>query len=139
MPALILDVPMAEVMVILDRLDPPLRRRKLSNLVAFNMMCYVLKYGIPWSELKWRMAHMTASPATVYKRFQKWTKAGVFEEVWRSVLAEYSRLHLLADAHWSRIINVDTSMMIDVCGQDCTGPNPTDRARKAIKISFVCD
>ena len=78
MPVSILDVPLAEVEAVLD---PPLRKRKLSNRVAFEMMCYVLKFGIPWSELKWRMAQMSATPAAVYKRFQTWTKAGVFETV----------------------------------------------------------
>lgn len=82
---------------------------------------------------------MKATPAAVYKRFQTWAKAGVFDVVWRSVLAQYSHMHLLADAHWFRIINVDTSMVKNVCGTDGTGPNPTDRARQAIKISFICD
>ena len=48
-------------------------------------------------------------------------------------------MRLLDDAHWFRIINVDTSMIKNVCGSDGTGPNPTDRAREATKISFICD
>ena len=135
----ILAVPLGEVEAVLDRLDPPQRKRKLSNRVAFEMMCYVLKFGIPWSELRWRMATLSATPAAVYKRFQTWAKAGVFEAVWRGVLAIYSHKHLLADAHWFRVLNVDTSMIKNVCGSDGTGPNPTDRAREATKISFICD
>lgn len=139
MPDSILDVPLDQVNALLDQLDPPRRKRKLSNAVAFELMCNVLKFGIPWSELRWRMGQTKASPSAVYKRFQTWVRTGVFDAVWRSVLGQYSHRHLLTDAHWFSIINVDTSMVKNVAGVDGTGPNPTDRARQATKISFICD
>ena len=132
-----MDIPYSEVGSLLDELDPPKRRRKLSNIDAFKLICYVLMFGIPWSELHWQMQE--ATPAAVYKRFQMWVKNGILDMVWKIILERYALKHLSADPHWFQVLNVDTTMIKNVAGVDGLGRNPTDRGRLGTKMSFICD
>lgn len=127
----------AHVLPLLDAFDPPVRRRKLCNKTAFHLICYVLRFGVPWSELRWQLKGVT--PSTVYKRFQHWVNAGVLDKVWRTVVERYAQMRLRADPCWFSVLNVDTTMVKNVAGVDGTGPNPTDRGRSATKMSFIGD
>lgn len=127
----------SDVHVLLNALDPPIRKRKLTNERAFELICYVLKIGLPWSELKYQLHGVSAS--AVYKRFEKWTKDGVLEKIWITILDQYSTARLSQSPHWFKELSVDTSMIKNVKGRDCVGPNPTDRGRKATKVSFIID
>ena len=46
----IMEVP-PTIAAIFDRLDPPMRKRKLSDLAALGLLCYVLKSGVSWRHL----------------------------------------------------------------------------------------
>jgi hypothetical protein len=39
----------------------------------------------------------------------------------------------------SKMFFLDSSMIKNIHGQDCVGPNPTDRGRLGTKISTICD
>lgn len=125
------------IVALIDALDPPKRRRKVSNREAFDVICIVLHTGLSWrslTELKF-----TDRPFAVQKRFRRWVQTGVLETVWKQVLSTYSASRLRNDAHWFKELFIDSTMVKNICGEDGTGRNPTDRGRQATKVSVICD
>ena len=70
---------------------------------------------------------------TIHHTFQKWTRAGVFVRAYRSLLELYHRRRR------PRYCCLDSSYVKSVYGRDCTGRNPTDRGRRATKLSAIVD
>lgn len=56
-------------------------RTAADNRLFVNAVLYVLKTGIPWSDLPERFG----KPNTVWKRFDRWSDAGVWEQVGRAL------------------------------------------------------
>ena len=92
---------------------------------------YLLLTGIQWRALP----RCYGAKSTVHGRFSKWTKAGVFEEIWRHALLHYDREVGLIWT-WQA---VDGAMTKAPLGGEGTGPNPTDRAKKGTKRSLQTD
>jgi transposase len=121
---------------ILDRLDPPQRARKLSNRDVLECAVFVLRTGVGWRDIK----HLTnASPMTAYSRYNSWVVRGFIAKVWNELLQQYSARRLKRNPHWFKSLFIDSSMIKNVAGIDCTGKNSTDRGRKATKLSTICD
>jgi putative transposase len=125
------------IVTLIDAQDPPKRRRKVSNHEAFTVVCSVLQTGISWRSLA--ELQNTKMPFTVQKRFRRWVKTGVLEAVWTKVLGEYAASRLRTDAGWFKDLFIDSTMVKNICGEDGTGRNPTDRGRQATKVSVICD
>jgi transposase len=106
---------------------PQGRRRKLSLAYILDRIFYVCRTGCQWSQL----AVSGSSFKTVYHYFNLWSKARIFESVF------YTAVN--ARAPRDRPLVVDTSFVKNVHGKDVTGRNPTDRGRKATKISLLTD
>jgi transposase len=123
------------IITIIDSLDPPKRIRKINNLEVLEEVLYLLKTGIQWSCLRPKVCSRHA----VYKRFRKWIKDDIFNKTWIKLLQSYSQKRLEADKHWFKELFIDTTMVKNVYGSDCVGKNPTDRGRKATKVSMICD
>lgn len=90
---------------------------------AMDAILLVLRTGMQWNALN---ATAICTSSSAHRRFQEWTRAGVFEEFWRKGLGEYDRL---VGIDWS-FISVDGAMGKAPLGGDMTGPNPTDRAKR---------
>ena len=73
-----------------------------------------------------------ASYKTVYHYFALWSKARLFEDVF------YACATLASRTDGGPLI-IDTSFVKNVHGSDVVGPNPTDRGRKASKVSLLTD
>lgn len=56
-------------------------RTASDNRLFVNAVLYVLKTGIPWADLPERFG----KPNTVWKRFDRWADAGVWERVGRAL------------------------------------------------------
>lgn len=56
-------------------------RTAIDNRLFVNAVVYVLKTGIPWADLPERFG----KPNTVWKRYDRWCAAGVWEHVGRAL------------------------------------------------------
>ena len=72
---------------------------------------------------------------TCWRRLRDWQQAGIWDLIHFALLDWLAR-HDQID--WSLAI-VDSCSVRAVCGDDQTGPNPTDRAKRGSKRHLICD
>jgi putative transposase len=94
-------------------------------------LLYVLRTGIQWNALP----RAVGASSTVYDRFRRWLRAGLFLALWRAGLEEYDELEGL-EWEWQ---SVDGAMTKAPFGGGATGPNPTDRAKRGTKRSVLSE
>jgi transposase len=92
---------------------------------AMDAILLVLRTGMQWNALN---ATGVCSSSSAHRRFQEWERAGVFGEIWRQGLLEYDEV---VGIDWS-FLAADGAMTKAPLGGAKTGPNPTDRAKKAV-------
>jgi transposase len=90
--------------------NPPMPARQ-----AMNAILFVLRTGCQWNALN---GTGLGSSSAVHRRFLEWTRAGVFEEFWRSGLLEYDKLKGL-DWSW---LSMDGAMTKAPLGGEKNGP-----------------
>ena len=105
------------------------RPRLLSFDEAYDGMLRVLRTGMQWRQL----TSPVVSHITVFKTMHRWMDASVFRTAYRRLLTLYHRRR--QPRHYS----IDSSFVKNVYGHDCTGRNPTDRGRRATKLSVLVD
>jgi transposase len=115
-----------------SRVEPLLPARKrdplgrgrpaVADRAVFGGILYVLRTGCQWKAAP----REYGSGSTLHLRFQAWERAGVFEALWRSGLAEYDDMQGIV---W-RWQAVDGAMTKAPMGGEATAPNPTDRGKK---------
>ncbi len=106
---------------------PQGRRRKLSVAYILGRIFYVCRTGCQWSQL-----HVcNSSYKTVFHHFNLWSKARIFENMFYEAVKGRAPI--------GGAMAVDTSFVKNVFGKDVTGRNPTDRGRKATKVSLLTD
>jgi transposase len=66
--------------------NPKGGRQWVSHREAMNGIFFVLKTGCQWNALN---DTGICSSSTAHRRFQEWTKLGVFEKFWKNGLEEY--------------------------------------------------
>jgi transposase len=127
------------------RLEPLIPRPKENRCVQFagrkpseprrvvTGILFVLRTGIPW---RWLPA-TSAFPSgyTCLRRLRQWQKAGVWQRVFETLLAELQATHKI---DWYRAL-VDSSSLRAPCGGEKTGPNPTDRRKLGSKHHLLTD
>jgi len=91
-------------------------------------MCHILWTGAPWRSLG-------SGYSTVHGTFMKWSRIGVFETAYRALL----RLERRQTARRCTFHCIDSTFVKNIYGRDCIGRNPTDRGRKATKVSALVD
>ena len=94
-------------------------------------MQLILKSGMAWRHLA-----NTGCPynfRTVHRAFQNWNRADVFEDVYRVLFRLYRRKRR------PKYHCIDSTYVKKLYGTDCIGRNPTDRGRRASKLSAVVD
>ncbi len=98
------------------------RPAKPARLV-FEAIVYVLRTGCQWKALP---PERFGSASAVHHKFMQWSKAGLFESLWKAGLAEYDDLEGIA---W-RWQSIDGAMFKAPLAQEAVGRNPTDRGKK---------
>jgi transposase len=63
-------------------------RPRVPDRAAMQAILFVLRTGCTWNALR---ATGICSSSSAHRRFQEWTKAGVFREFWRRGLLEYDQ------------------------------------------------
>ena len=102
------------------------RKPKYSNRLYFSAIFYVLRTGIIWNALP-REKFGGMSSSALHDKFQQWSIAGVFTKIWQRGLAEYDELQGIAWT-WQA---ADSASIEAPLAREFTGPNPTDRGKKA--------
>lgn len=64
-------------------------RRRVDNRRAMDAICFVLRTGCQWNALR---ATGICSSSAAHRRFQEWTQAGVFAQLWALGLQDYDEL-----------------------------------------------
>jgi len=96
---------------------------------TYDCVVHVIRTGIQWRYVK----PPKVSYITVYKTMQKWMRAKVYETAYNKLLEHYRK------GRNARYYAIDSTYVKNVYGMNCTGRNPTDRGRKATKLSTIVD
>lgn len=99
---------------------------RIDDRKAMDGIYFVLRTGCQWQALD---NTNICKHSVAHKRFQEWTKAGVFEEFWRKGLLMYDETTGIG---W-KWISIDGAITKSPLGGELTGANPTDRAKKGLK------
>ena len=75
----------------------------------------------------------TVSHITVFKTMHLWMRSHAFENAYTRLLRLYRRQRR------PRFCCIDSSYVKNIYGRDCTYRNPTDRGRRATKLSVIVD
>jgi len=108
------------------------RPKSLSNEYVLDLFFKVARTGMQWGELN----VINGSPKTIYNKFRIWTLSNIFEDAYKIILKKYiSILKINTKLYFA----TDTTFVKSIGGNDCVGKNPTDRGRKATKVSIITD
>ncbi|MFO0973771.1 MAG: IS5 family transposase [Phycisphaerae bacterium] len=107
-------------------------RPRVEDRRAMDAILFVLRTGCQWNALN---ATGICSSSAAHRRFQEWTQAGVFWQMWCAGLMEYDELKGI-DWEW---LSGDGAMNKAPLAGEKTGPNPTDRAKSGTKRSLLVD
>src|SRR5215207_8932335 len=123
----------------MERLLPPRPKHPLGchnprvpDRAAMDAIFFVLRTGCRWNALK---ETKICSSSSAHRRFQEWTRAGVFAAFWREGLLAYDALRGI-DWTW---LALDGAMGKAPLGGGETGRNPTDRGKRGVKRSLLTD
>ena len=64
-------------------------RKRIDDRSAMNAIFFVLKTGCQWNALS---ATGICSSSSAHRRFQEWSRAGVFKKLWKKCLERYDDL-----------------------------------------------
>ena len=99
---------------------------------SMDAIFFVLRTGCQWNALN---ASGICSSSSAHRRFQEWTAAGVFVNLWAMGLREYDELKGL-DWEW---LAMDGAMTKAPLGGERVGRNPTDRGKLGTKRSLLTE
>jgi putative transposase len=99
---------------------------------AMDAIFFVLRTGCQWNALN---ATGICSSSSAHRRFQEWTAAGVFVNLWAMGLQEYDE-RVGLDWEW---LAMDGAMTKAPLGGERTGRNPTDRGKLGTKRSLLVE
>ena len=101
------------------------RKPKYSNRPYFSAIIYILRTGTMWNALPREKFEGLGSSA-VHRKFQQWTEAGFFYDIWSKGLTKYDEIQGIA-WEWQ---SADGTNIKAHLAQESVGPNPTDRGKK---------
>lgn len=108
-------------------------RKRADDRRVVNGILFVLRTGVPW---RWLPATSDfPSGYTCRRRLRRWHKAGVWQRLFETLLAELQRTNQL---DWFRVV-VDSATVRAPCGGAKTGPNPTDRRKLGSKHHLLSE
>ncbi|WP_112104560.1 IS5 family transposase [Parafrankia sp. Ea1.12] len=103
----------------------------IEDRAVFTAVVYVLTSGCAWRHLP---TEFGVSVPTAHRRFQAWTRAGVWPRLHRAVLDAHG---VVGQVDWSSVI-VDAASLRAKKGS-LTGPNPVDRGKAGSKLHVLTD
>lgn len=116
---------------------PPQRkgpgRPRIENRAVINGIWYVL-----WTGCQWKAVHRDwfgVSSSVLHERFQTWQRAGIWEQVFATLVRFYGRQRHVG-WQWQAI---DSKSCPAPLGGAATGRNPTDRGKRGSKIHILVD
>jgi putative transposase len=107
-------------------------RPRVDDRKAMDAIFYRLRTGCQWKALD---ATGICSSSSAHRRFQEWTQAGIFQMLWAQGLRSLDELKGI-DWQWQAMDGVMTKAPL---GEEKTGPNPTDRAKRGVKRSLLVE
>lgn len=111
------------------------RRLATQSIIEYSFL--ILRSGMTWRNLQFCLHGKKVTWHTIFYWFQKWSKAHIFRDAYHHLLALYTKRRILRKPilHFF----TDTTFVKNLFGEDCLGPSPVDRGRKACKLSVICD
>lgn len=109
------------------------RTARVNDRDMLNGIWFVLWTGCQWKAVKQEWFNVSSS--TLHDRFQEWTKAGLFDELFKIMVRFYAREQHIG---W-RWQSADSKMVPSPLGGAQTGKNPTDRGKSGAKIHILLD
>lgn len=106
--------------------------RPVPDLLCLQGILLVLHTGIGWEDLPQELGF--GSGMTCWRRLQRWTEAGVFDQVHQILLAKLNATNRI---DWSRATMGDSH--IDAKRDAGTGPSPVNRDKPGSKHHLICD
>jgi putative transposase len=107
-------------------------RHRTDTALIIEGILYVLRSVCQWRFL---LTGSKVSWQTVHRHFVMWSKKGIFEKAYRHLVSFYVN----RNKRQSTSVITDCTFIKNVYGSGCVGANPTDRGRKATKLSVMCD
>ena len=109
------------------------RPRKYDDVELIDQIFKVLYTGMQWNQLT-----SDGSYKTINNIFHKWNRRGIFKMAYDKFIRIYTR-NRRNSRHKIKKHIIDTTFVKNIYGRDCVGRNPTDRGRKATKMSVITD
>lgn len=109
----------------------PKGRRRCCFRLILNAIIYRIRSGVQWNHLPKELG----DDSTAHRWFQRWSKNGIFEKIWASMIEQCEELGGV-DWKWQ---SVDGRMGKARFGGDKVGRNPTDRGKPGTKISLAVE
>ena len=124
---------------LISKMDTEYRSRKLSTFNAVKAIMYMNETATSYDNMTDWLHKISPglSPSTLHKRFRAWVRAGIPERVWKQVTTTYINQKNAINRKSLSNLFIDSTMIKNDLGVDCTGPNPTDRGRNGSKISVI--
>jgi len=106
-------------------------RPRVADRRVVTGIIFRLRTGCQWKAIPKQFG----SGSTCHRRFQQWCEAGVFRRLFATLLGFYDAWPGI-DWQWA---SLDSATVKSPKGGDCTGPNPTDRAKLGVKRHVMTD
>lgn len=98
-------------------------RPSIDSRKILEAIFYVLRTGIQWKALP---KEKFGASSSIHRYFMAWSKAGVFENMWKAGLEKYNIIQGI-DWEW---LSIDGSNTKAPLAQESVGASPTDRGKK---------
>lgn len=108
-------------------------RKPIDDRKCLTGILFVLKTGTNWEDLPCEMG--CGSGMTCWRRLRDWTRAGVWQRLHATLLAELEGADRI---DWDRAA-IDSSFVRARGGGERTGPSPVDRSKKGSKHTIITD
>ena len=109
------------------------RPRNNSTMECIDYIYTLLRTGTQWCNLI-----CNGSYKTINNTFHKWNRDGIFEKSYKHFLRIYVQKRRVSLNPINKHI-IDTTFVKNIYGIDCVGRIPTDRGRRASKLSVITD
>jgi len=96
-----------------------------------DVICYVLRTGIQWKELR-----QTLHFSTYHKKFVKWARYDVFKIAYQVLIKLLKAQKYITDDDLKNLF-IDSSMIKNIHGHKNHGVNHYDRGRKGNKVTVI--
>jgi transposase len=112
------------------------RNRVYSYEMILEDIFKVLRTGMQWNELN---PSSGCSNKTIYDYFNRWRKVNLFEISYKRFMNGYYIPNMYKGSKYLVNTFTDASLVKNVNGSNCVGPNSCDRGRKGTKLMVTVE